>query len=56
MELTTLGEVLFSKLCKDVNNIHIYFSWCQEEYGIPIGLLTESSIEVCNKDVKKANR
>ena len=34
----------------------IYFRWCQEEYEMPIGLLTEGSIEVCNKDVKQANR
>ena len=30
--------------------------WSQEEVGVPLGVLTEGSIEVCNKDVKKANR
>ena len=35
---------------------YLYFSWCQNEHGIPLGLLTEGSIEVCNKDVKHANR
>ena len=29
--------------------------WAQEDVGVPLGVLTESSIEVCNKDVKKAN-
>ena len=32
------------------------FSWCQNQHGIPLGLLTEGSIEVYNKDVKHANR
>ena len=30
--------------------------WAQEEVGVALGDLAEGSIEVCNKDVKKASR
>ena len=39
-----------------VSKTFLCFSWCQDHHGIPLGLLTEGSIEVCNKDVKDANR
>ena len=34
----------------------LYLRWAQEEIGVPLGTLTEGSIEVTNKDVKIANR
>ena len=33
----------------------LYLHWAQEEVGVPLGVLTEGSIEVANKDVKAAN-
>ena len=38
-----------------MNNLHVT-RWAQEEVGVPLGVLTEGSIEVCNKDVKLANQ
>ena len=32
----------------------LYMRWAQEEVGVPLGVLTEGSIEVANKDVKAA--
>ena len=52
MELITSGDISCSKY---ENNVH-FFSWSQNDLGIPLGLLTEGSIEVCNKDVKQVNR
>ena len=44
-------------------NVHLliahgadYMKWSQEDLGVPIGVLTEGSIEVLNKDVKKDNK
>ena len=34
----------------------LYLRWAQEEVGVPLGTLTEGSIEVANKDVKTANK
>ena len=34
----------------------IYMRWAQEEIKVPLGTLTEGSIEVANKDVKAANK
>ena len=34
----------------------LYMRWAQEEIKVPLGSLTEGSIEVANKDVKEANR
>ena len=34
----------------------LYLRWAQEEVGVPLGVLTEGSIEVANKDVKAANK
>ena len=34
----------------------LYLHWAQEEVGIALGILTEGSIEVANKDVKTANK
>ena len=34
----------------------LYMRWAQEEVGVPLGVLTEGSIEVANKDVKAANK
>ena len=34
----------------------LYLRWAQEEVGVPLGTLTEGSIEVANKDVKAANK
>ena len=34
----------------------LYLRWAQEEIKVPLGTLTEGSIEVANKDVKDANR
>jgi hypothetical protein len=34
----------------------LYLRWAQDEVGVPLGVLTEGSIEVANKDVKTANR
>ena len=34
----------------------LYMHWAQEEVGVPLGVLTEGSIEVANKDVKAANK
>ena len=34
----------------------LYLRWAQEEVGVPLGKLTEGSMEVGNKDVKTANR
>ena len=33
-----------------------YMKWAQEDLGVPIGVLTEGSIEVLNKDVKQDNK
>ena len=33
----------------------LYLKWAQNEIGVPLGILTEGSIEKCNQDVKKAN-
>ena len=29
--------------------------WAQEDVGVPLGILTEGSIEKCNQDVKETN-
>ena len=34
----------------------LYLRWAQEDVGVPLGVLTEGSIEVANKDVKAANK
>ena len=34
----------------------LYLHWAQSEVGVPLGVLTEGSIEVANKDVKAANK
>ena len=34
----------------------LYMRWAQEEIKVPLGTLTEGSIEVANKDVKAANK
>ena len=34
----------------------LYLKWAQQEVGVPLGVLTEGSIEKLNQDVKKANR
>ena len=33
----------------------LYLKWAQDEVGVPLGILTEGSIEKCNQDVKHAN-
>ena len=33
----------------------LYLKWAQIELGVPLGILTEGSIEKCNQDVKQAN-
>ena len=33
----------------------LYLKWAQDEVGVPLGILTEGSIEKCNQDVKQAN-
>ena len=30
----------------------LYLKWAQEEVGVPLGILTEGSIEKCIQDVK----
>ena len=35
---------------------HLYLRWAQEEIGVPLGVLTEGSIEKCNQDVKFIHR
>ena len=37
-------------------HVFLYLRWAQEEIRVPLGTLTEGSIEVTNKDVKIANR
>ena len=34
----------------------LYLNWAQQEVGVPLGVLTEGSIEKLNQDVKQANR
>ena len=36
-------------------HIKIQIRWSQEEIGVPLGTLTEGSIEKTNQDVKQAN-
>ena len=33
----------------------LYLKWAQNDIGVPLGILTEGSIEKCNQNVKKAN-
>ena len=33
----------------------LYLKWAQQEVGVPLGVLTEGSIEKLNQDVKQAN-
>ena len=33
----------------------LYLRWAQQEVGVPLGILTEGSIEKLNQDVKQAN-
>ena len=52
-----------STFCKQMTaNVHLliahgvlYLKWAQDEVGVPLGFLTEGSIEKCNQDVKQAN-
>ena len=32
----------------------LYLKWAQDEVGVPLGILTEGSIEKCSQDVKQA--
>ena len=57
----SLWRQVFSKVMSA--NVHtllahgsLYLRWAQEEIKVPLGTLTEGSIEVANKDVKDANR
>ena len=34
----------------------LYLCWAQEEVGVPLGVLTEGSTQVANKDVKAGNK
>ena len=39
-----------------LSHASLYMRRAQEEVGVSLGVLTEGSIEVANKDVKTANR
>ena len=43
---------MFAPLETKKSNVH---RWAQEEVGVPLGVLTEGSIEKCNQDCKVSN-
>ena len=53
--------MLLFGMCSTRPFIHMFYhlccfvSWAQEDVGVPLGILTEGSIEKCNQEVKETN-